>query len=69
MKVVGMPRAVMGHVGLAGSLETVTHITEAFDLNIIEKKFLCCGKEKGVTSKVLKLGKLLHTPKNAEMNT
>lgn len=58
----------MGHVELAGSLETVTRIIESFDLNIIEKKFLCCGKRRGVTSKVLKLRKLLRTSKNAEIN-
>lgn len=42
---------------LPRSLETIAHVTESVDLNIVEKKFLCCGKGKGNDFKGAEAGK------------
>lgn len=34
-------------LGVPRSLETIAHAAESVDLNIGEKKCLCCRKEKG----------------------
>lgn len=42
---------------LPRSLETIAHAAESVDLNIVEKKCLCCGKEKGNDFKGVESGK------------
>lgn len=57
MKMARVSKVALGHVGLAQEFGNYCPCKESVDLNIVEKKFLCCGKGKGNDFKGAEAGK------------